>query len=382
MTVSTFGPSRRILIAGASAAAIAGLASAAAPNLALAEDFDLNALIEAAKKEPPIHVYDSTGKIVGMAEEFTKKYGVQATGTKIKSSEILELVIREGQAGNVQGDVVLVTDLPATIAQVVPQNLVESWLPPDMQDKVPEVFQDPLVVATDSSVWTYNTEVFDSCPVKNIWELTEPEWKGKVAIYDPLLKTSYIDWFNQLASHGDDKMAEAYKAHFGKELQAEEDSATAHWVAALAANSPLLVDADEAVAEAVGAPGQTEPKFGLMSTAKYRDNADLGYKLGICKEMTPWVGWAVPKVGLIATGTKSPNAAKLFIHYVMTPEGIAPQAADGKLSTNADVKVPDDEPSGISSVMDKIFQFSSATALEDWDARQDWQDLWRVSYQK
>ena len=116
----------------------------------------------------------------------------------------------------------------------------------------------------------------------------------------------------------------------------DEESATAAWVKALAANGPLLTDADEAAAEAVGAPDQTEPFVGLMSSAKFRDNADAGMKLGLCTGLKPWPGWMYPSLGLIAKGTDSPNAAKLFIHYLMTEEGIAPQAVDGKMSTNTD----------------------------------------------
>jgi iron(III) transport system substrate-binding protein len=98
--------------------------------------------------------------------------------------------------------------------------------------------------------------------------------------------------------------------------------------------------------------------------------------------MAPWAGWLYPTLGLIAAGTDSPNAAKLFIHYLLTEEGIAPQAEDGKMSTNSDVGLPDDEPSGIGKAREKLFPYDISTALDDWDARQDWQDLWRVNYTK
>ena len=70
----------------------------AAPVLVQAEDFDLDALIEAAKQEAPINIYDSTGKIVEMAENFSAKYGLKATGIKVSASSQLEMIIREGEA--------------------------------------------------------------------------------------------------------------------------------------------------------------------------------------------------------------------------------------------------------------------------------------------
>lgn len=375
MKRSMIGGMSRVLCASALAATLASAARADEP-------FDLDGLIAAAKKEKPITVYDSTGKIVEMAKNFAQKYDLSAEGSKVKASAQLEMIIREARANNIQGDVSIVSDAPAAVAQLIPQGFAESWLPPDLASKIPAEYQDPLTVVTSANVWAYNTQIFDKCPVTNIWELTEPKWKGKVAMQDPLGKASYVDWFNQMAKHGDDKVAQAYKAQYGKDLKTEEESATAAWVKALAANAPLLTDADAAAADAVGAPGQSEPFMGLISSAKFRDNADQGMKLGLCKDLKPWVGWLYPGVGLITKGTDSPNAAKLFVHYIMTEEGIAPQAIDGKMSTNKDVSLPADEPSGIGKVLDELLPYAMTTSLDDWDARETWQDFWRVNYQK
>lgn len=346
------------------------------------EAFNLEALVEAARKEPPITVYDSTGKIVEMAKNFSAKYGVGAEGAKVKATAQLEMIIREKRANNVRGDVSIVSDAPAAVAQLMPGGFVESWVPPDLAPKIPAQYQNPLTVITTANVWAYNTSLFDKCPVSNIWELTEPKWKGKVAMQDPLGKASYVDWFNQMAKHGDAETAKAYKDFYGKELGAKAGEAAAAWVKALAANAPLLTDADAAAAEAVAAPGQKQAFMGLVSSAKFRDNAEGGLKLGLCKELKPWLGWLYPGVGLITKGTNSPNAAKLFIHYVMTGEGIAPQAEDGKMSTNRDVKLPANEPSGIGSVLDRIMPYQMATSQDDWDERETWQDLWRLNYRK
>ncbi|MBD9560355.1 ABC transporter substrate-binding protein [Ensifer sp. ENS03] len=369
----------RVMIMGA---AFAALAAALAVEANAEEAFDLNALVEAAKKEKPINVYDSTGKIVEMAEAFTAKYGVKATGVKVSANSQLEMIIREAQAGNVQGDVALITDAPAALAQLLPQGFVESYLPGDMKEKIPAAFQNPLAISTNANVWAYNTEAYDKCPVGNIWELTEAKWKGKIALVDPLTKSTYTDWFNQLEKHADNAVKEAYKVHFGKDLETAEKSAAAAWIKALAQNGPLVTDGDDPVAEAVGAAGQKEPFFGLLSSAKFRDNEGKGYKLGLCTELTPWVGWTYTKLGLIASKSASPNAAKLFIHYVLTEEGIAPQMKDGKLPTNVDIKMPQDEPSGIMEVADRLFPYDAATGLDDFDRREEWQDFWRVNYSK
>ena len=47
-----------------------------------------------------------------------------------------------------------------------------------------------------------------------------------------------------------------------------------------------------------------------------------------------------------------------------------------------DIALPDDEPSGIGDVLDKLEQYDASTALDDWDAREAWQDFWRINYTK
>jgi len=349
---------------------------------ALAEEFDLDALIKAAQAEEGINVVDSTGKIVDMAESFSKKYGVKAVGTKSKATAQLEAVVREAQSGNVQGDVVMISDVPAAMGQLMPEGFAISWVPPDLAGDIDPKAQNPLLVVSSPNVLTYNTQLYKECPIKNLWDLTDPEWKGKLAMQDPLGKPSYTDWFNQMRSHADNKIAAAYEAKFGKKLETDTPSATEAFVAALAANGPLLTDSDSAAADAVAANGQTEPFVGLVSAAKFRDNAEGKLTLGLCSDVDPFIGFLNSTVGLIVKGTNSPNAAKLFIHYAMTAEGIAPQGEDGKVSSNRTVQLPADEPSGISKHLGEVLAYDPSTGMDDWDNRQDWQDIWRLSYKR
>ncbi|SMD09096.1 ABC transporter substrate-binding protein [Primorskyibacter flagellatus] len=368
---------KRIVTTTASAMALGMIALGAH-----AEEFSLDALIEAARGEPQLAVFDSTGKIVTMAEDFAAKYDLDAVGQKVKAHAQLEMMAREAMAGNVQGDVSIISDAPAAIAQLLPNEFGVSWVPPDLADVIEERYQDPLVVVTMANVWTYNTELYDTCPVSNVWELTQDAWRGKVAMQDPLNKSVYTDWFNQIESHGDDELAAAYEDFFEEPLDRSEQSAAKQWIAMLAANAPLLGSSDSNAAEAVGAPGQKEGFMGLMSSAKYRENAASDFKLGLCDGIKPSLGFTNAGVGLIASGTDSPNAAKLFIHYVMTAEGIAPQADDGKMSSNTEVGLPDGEPSGIGAAWDQLLTYDLSTAVEDFDTRQDWQDFWRLTYER
>jgi iron(III) transport system substrate-binding protein len=347
-----------------------------------AENFDLEALIEAARQEEPITIYELTGKVVTMAEKFSKLYGVQATGVNMNESTQVDLLIRESQAGNIVGDVSVSASASGVAAQVLPLGIFESWVPPLAAATIPANKQDPLVIIEDPRLWVYNTEVYDSCPISNIWELTDEAWNRRVALQDPVGKPNFTDFFNQLETHHDEAVAKAYFDHYGKELETEERSATAAWVKAFAQNAPLVTDSDPPVAQAVGAKGQTEPFLGLLTPARFRDAGPDGLQLGLCSGVAPFTGWLTPGYGLVSTTTKSPNLARLYIHYITTEEGISDQTIDGKISGNSAVPINPGEPSGIAAVVGELMQYNSSTAADDFESRQDWQDLWMINYSR
>ncbi|WP_295890805.1 ABC transporter substrate-binding protein [uncultured Vibrio sp.] len=361
------------------------MAAALAPAMAYASTdntLDLEALIEAAQGEAPITVYAPSGKIVQTAENFTKKYDVKAVGSKVSSSAQVEMMVREYRANNVRGDVIVTGDASATVAQLIPMGVVETWVSPEVSADIADYGKDPLMVYGDPAVWTYNTEVHNECPVSNIWALTDEDWSRKVALPDPLNNGSFLDWFNQIEMHHDEAVEIAYERHYGKKLDTSKESATKAWVKALAKNSPLPTDSGSAAGDAVGAPGQTESFIGFMSTAKYRDVAKGKVHLGICDTMSPFVGWSTPSYGVMSTKTQSPNAAKLFLHFLMTEEGISNQTVDGKVSANLSVPVHPKEASGVQNVYSQVLQYNASTGLDDFDNRQDWADLWRINFRR
>ncbi|WP_112322206.1 ABC transporter substrate-binding protein [Oceanibium sediminis] len=362
------------------AATMFALAGLGAP--ALAEEFDLDALIAAAQAEDGITIYSSTSKIKEAAAEFTKLYGIEAVGTKVKGAAQIDLVVREHQAGNVVGDVIISSDAAAALAQLLPEGMVTSWTPPDMADTIDELSKDPLVVWRDPSLWTYNNEDGGECPVSNIWEVTEEAWNRRITMEDPLNKPSFVDWFNQMQTHFDDEIAAAFEDRYGEKLDTSAQSATATWVERLAANAPLLTDSSSGAAEAIGTRGQEKPFFGLVASAKFRDVSDEGLAMAICKDLNPYMGFAKPGFGLIAAGTDSPNAAKLFLHFMMTDAGVLPMTIDGKMSGNSAVPPHPEEISGVVQMADRLTPHVAATGADDFDRRQDWQDFWRIHYSR
>lgn len=343
-------------------------------------DYSLEALIEAAQQEGPLTVIDATGQIVNMAEAFTAKYGIEAVGVRLTAQEQEQILTREAAASNVQSDVFNMSNLPIIVSAILPQGIGVSWFPPDMANVVDPAHQSPALTSHNPWLWAYNSDVHpDGCPIDNVWALTEPEWASRFAFPDPQVRNETLFWFNQLESNSDDKMAAAYEAYFGEPLNAGDLSATAEWVKRLAGNSPIIVRGDSDVGPIVGASTDDDSRIGFLSTAIFRHAERDGYRMAICDGLQPFVGQLAPRVAVIAAGTKHPNAAKLFVHFMLTEEGMAPQLADGKISTNSDVPMPAAERSGVITFVDQLHMPDSTTASDDFARLQDWQDFWIIS---
>ncbi|MCV7280303.1 ABC transporter substrate-binding protein [Mycolicibacterium flavescens] len=339
--------------------------------------FDLDALIAAARTEPGITVYDQTTKVVDTAKGFAAKYGLEATGVKVELGAIGK-VLEENRSGNVIGDVVINEDLPAYAVELLGPGVLVNWVPGDMKGSIKPEDQNPLIVHYGPMGWVYNSQTYPSCPVSNIWQLTDDQFDGRVAMADPLSNAKYPYWFNSMALNDDAALRGAYREHYGTELVTDQPDAAHEWVRRFAQNNPRLTQNDEEVSEAVGGPDQQNPSFGPVSMAKFRNNAQKGYHLALCDGMKPWALQSFPSAIAYAAKTDSPNAAKLYIHYMLTEEGFGTQLADGKPSANSQIPAPDD-PSNVKDFLDQMAPFPSADLVSDYRSKTAWDDFWRRS---
>ncbi len=349
-----------------------------------ASDFSLDDLVAAAKQEDgAITVNDTSGAIKEIAKNFTAKYGIDVNGVKAKAPDQVEKATREAQADNVTVDVLDFDDGPTLVNELLPQKIVYSWSPPDLN--IRKGMTDPQVMITSATVFTYNDQANpDGCPVDNIWQLTQPEWKGKFMMQDPLNKPKFADWMTEMSLTQNDALEKAYEDLNGEPLDTSDEDAAHQFIKALAGNDPVLTGSDEDAAAGVGAGDQENPPMGLLSTGKYRDIEEKGYHMAFCAGMQPWSGIAAPKYTSITTGSKHPNGAKLFVHYLLTEEGILPSISDnGAQSANADVpQDPKLSPDGLTDWDQQLMFIGHGTDIlkKEAQARQDTQDFWRINH--
>ncbi len=317
-------------------AAPAATTAAASSAATVAGGFDLDALVAAAKKEGTLTAYFTSSRITNAGKNFEAKYGIKVNGTKMADPEQTERLIRETDSKNVQVDVLGYEDAVTLQTKLLAQGYAENYMPADLANVIPAKYQNPLVYQLQPRVFGYNTEAYgDKCPVTNIWQLTEPAWRSKVLLRDPAQTPANIAFFSTLVANPK-IMEDAYQALYGKPLQTKEENAGYEFIKALAKNDVISMAADGDVGDAVGAAGQKQPPIGMYTLTKHRDVTDKNLKIATCRAMQPFMGYALPTYLVMAKNAPHPNAAKLFIHYLLTPEGIAPWTVDdmGGFSTN------------------------------------------------
>ncbi len=305
-------------------------------------------LVAAAKAEGTVVVYSVTSRIANAAKAFTAKYGIQVEATNLKDFELVEKISKEGSTGATGADFVLAQDGGRVMGELINQNYLYNYVPPTMKDVIPVEFQNPLAFAFINKVFIFNDENSSEYPFTNIWALTTPEWKGNFQFKNPFQEGVNANFLTmvtkpEIAS----QIADAYKAYFGKDIVLTTPNAGYEWIKRVLENDLVLTTSDTKTAESIGVKGQNKKyNAGLFVFSKFRYKQTKNLALAPIMKMDPFVGFYYPIYALMDSGAKHPNAAKLFIEYLLTDEGFKPWSSDlGTYSSNPNIALqPDDHP--------------------------------------
>jgi len=358
----------------------------AAPSLSPAEEWakanevgqyqpatlDWAAIEAAAKAEGTVVVYANSSRIEDEIELFQAKYpDITLEGYDV--DDIATKMAEEQKAGNVVGDVWFNSDGNILFGEFVPNQ----WLWPFVPDPslMPITADQPFAVARYGvRALGYNFELYpDGCPINTWWQLTEAAYKGKVFIEDPLSDVSTMAILTEISQHGDE-LAAAYQEQYGKEWTTDsaygDDTPNAAWlwIKKYAQNSPGLQPGGDEVVQAFATPGMTEAGVGFTSYSKYRDTLKGELVFDVCKGVKPVMGVKTSSYLAIATNAPHPNAAKLFINFVLSDEGRAPWNVIGDYPARTDQSAPEGAiPVAELNVwtMDDAFIYVNISAMRD-----------------
>lgn len=254
----------------------------------------------AAAKEGKLVYYTTfaSDDVDPMIKGFNKRYPkVKVEPLRLSADKIPQRVITEQRGGKFNADVI--SGESVYLSQLVHAGALQPYDPPDRQPlpgnlKLQDGYQG--VIYTNTTVIAYNPTALKAHhldPPTSWQDLTKPEWKGHFSI-DP----SAVNFYQSLiASKGHDKALELVKA--------------------LGRNSPRLVESHTLAVTQVQAG---EP---LATATAY------GYKAATLKRETPkrldFVNVTPLPASItmidIAKNAPHPNAAKLFIDWIVSKEG-------------------------------------------------------------
>ncbi|WP_248924650.1 ABC transporter substrate-binding protein [Paenibacillus hamazuiensis] len=335
-----------------------------------------------AKEEGKVVIYSQSSRISDVKDSFEAKYpGVKVEAYNISSVDMLEKLVREHGAGVYNADVVFAKDVGGSFTmELLKKGIVHSYKPSDITDKMTEPYKtqvEGLVPYLEARGIFYNTDAYPAPPISNWWDLTTPEWKGRVMISDPLKSADTMDLLLAFVQNADD-MKQAYKEKFGKDIElGDSPNAGYEFIRRLAKNDPVLSNSGGDVVKAIGKPGQSKPPVGLTVTTKLREGQSQGLKLGVSYDIKPKVSHVEQALLFVGDQSAHPNAAKLLIRWMAgeadgKAAGLNPFNIPGAWPTRSDVRPGEQLPLGKLNVWkyDPAFNYENAVKVRDFWLKQ------------
>lgn len=277
---------------------------------------DLATLQAAAKAEGRLIVYSSNqdAEMEAKLAAFEAKYPeIDADYIRLPSAQVFTRFISEHDAGVTQAD--LLTTASTVIFQERPELFLElsGENVPALGEETPLITPENshyAVYQTDVQLITYNTGTVSEDDIAEhlqSWEdLADPRWAGQIALVDPRASTNQLSFFLGL-----------------REIYGDE------WYARFMENRPEIVGTASAAAQqlAAGAFELLVPSVPVHSAALRAQGAPLGLTLPEGMVHAPAQGTGVP------VGAANPNAALLFVNWLLSDEGQILQCTLGGIPT-------------------------------------------------
>lgn len=292
-------------------------------NIFATDETDEELYQQAIEEGGTVTLYSISSRCGKVAEAFMAKYPeLECVAFDISTNELLEKVTREHDAGQYVADVVHIKDQDGSLYNEYVKNKVfYLYQPADIFSHIDEQYTataTPLYI--ELTQLFYNAETYpDGSPITNIWQLTEPQWQGKIMMQNPLDNLSWGSWITGFCV-GDvpDQLAAAYKELYGEDLVLSDGCTNAgfEFLKRLHDNKPTYTSSSDEIAESVGTPGQSDPPVGFCASSKLRKNEDNGWVLAPVN-LYPTTGIPAINTLYVVEGCEHPAAAKLLIRFMM-----------------------------------------------------------------
>lgn len=276
-------------------------------------------------------VYGNTSRITTAAEAFCKLYGLAApASSNLKDNAIYDKLRTESKGDG--ADMVMIQDGASLKDFVEKEGLLVNYVPASVKANVAEGDLNPLVHQYINKVFIWNNKGENVPAITNVWQLTEKQFKGNIVFKSPDQETVNMNFLVMLTNEEwSGKLAEAYKALYGKEIElGDYENAGYKWIAEFLGNC-VFGNSDTTLAEELS-QDTAAGKAGLFVLSKLRSSSVLTDNLTVGQYeaaktgtiIKPFSGFMYPMYAMVTANSSRPYTAMLFIEYLMTAEGFAP----------------------------------------------------------
>jgi ABC-type Fe3+ transport system substrate-binding protein len=252
--------------------------------------------VEAAKKEGKVFVYGTIiPQVMGQIEKgFEAKYGINIEYWRGDATKVVDRVLTEWRTGKPGFDVVIGARGPLSLAKA--DGVYAKFMPASAAN-FPAKFKDK---DGQLSAWRvtpvgilYNTEGVKPADVpKSLDDLLAPKWQGKISMPDPSRHASTATYLWNLQQIKGDKWLD--------------------FVRALAKQKPLLVESYSSVPNAIV---RGEASVGI-TYVQYAGQTKGPISFAPINQV-----FADPSDAALSAKAANPNAARVLIEYLCSPEG-------------------------------------------------------------
>ena len=323
------------------------LAESVADLCAAAEGLTHEELLEKAlAEEGTFIVYGNTSRIVTAAEAFGALHGITIEGSNLKDSEIYTKLSTEIKGGAKGADMVMIQDGASLQSQALDTGYLVNFVPASVKDAVAEGDRNPLIQQFINKVFIWNNRGESVPAITNVWQLTEPQFKGNIIFKTPDSEQVNMNFLVMLTNEEwSAKLEEAYKNLYGEEIDlGEYENAGYKWIAEFLSNC-TFGNSDTTIAEEISQE-TAEGKIGLFVLSKLRSSSVYTENLTVGEYVAaetgtpiePFSGFMYPMYALVSSNASRPYTAMLFIEYLMTQDGFEPWGKSiGAYSTNTQI---------------------------------------------
>lgn len=332
-----------------------GLSSVEAA-LRSAEKMSNEQLYELAKQESgSLKVYSTTSLCGTAAELFMTKYpGLKVAYSSVGETDMFTKLETEIGTAADGADMAMLQNAYLMQSLLIDEGSLLNYFPQMYKDVIPAEYQSPTAMLLVNKLFMWNNTGGD-IGLDNIWQLAEPEYKGKIYFKDPNTEPVGMNFLIMLTSpEWNAKIEAAYKDLYGKawtQTNNKLPSAAHEWIDKFLANCSFEYTADGGIATGLtnGAPGNV----GLFVFSKLRGNAAAREKLSVAADLNCFAGFMYPTYAQVCKDTDMPYTSALFINFILSEEGSSPWTNEGVMGNySVNTSIPLQDGTGIDHEVD------------------------------